>query len=150
MTDRDVEGERRQISRFFLFFSLFFLLPRSIPPSSGRQWSKLEWKQPQSMVPLDSWQSSYRSAGGLVRTARYHSIFYSLIDLKLFGAQNNDSMDTVSMVADLKRQHTSWNHVEGTHWHTRFSHLINYGAGKHVALFNVYIQVQLLSRFFMQ
>ncbi|URD98920.1 Peptidase family M3, partial [Musa troglodytarum] len=68
-------------------------------------------------------------------TELQRQIFYSLIDLKLFGAQNNDSMDTVSMVADLKQQHTSWNHVEGTHWHTRFSHLINYGAGYYSYLY---------------
>ncbi|XP_065004479.1 mitochondrial intermediate peptidase, mitochondrial-like isoform X1 [Musa acuminata AAA Group] len=68
-------------------------------------------------------------------TELQRQIFYSLIDLKLFGAQNNDSMDTVSMVADLKLQHTSWNHVEGTHWHTRFSHLINYGAGYYSYLY---------------
>jgi intermediate peptidase len=39
-------------------------------------------------------------------------------------------MDTISTVADLRRKHTSWKCVEGTHWHTRFTHLINYGAGK--------------------
>ncbi|RRT54330.1 hypothetical protein B296_00044022 [Ensete ventricosum] len=32
---RIVEGELRQVSRFSIFFSLFFLLPRLIPPGSG-------------------------------------------------------------------------------------------------------------------
>jgi mitochondrial intermediate peptidase len=52
------------------------------------------------------------------------------MDLTLFGEQASKPMDTVSTVADLKQRHTSWKHVEGTHWHTRFTHLINYGAGK--------------------
>ncbi|WOL10832.1 hypothetical protein Cni_G19591 [Canna indica] len=68
-------------------------------------------------------------------TELQRQIFYSLIDLRLFGEQHNPSLDSVSIVADLKRQHTSWNHVEGTHWHTRFSHLINYGAGYYSYLY---------------
>ncbi|RWV87746.1 hypothetical protein GW17_00050231 [Ensete ventricosum] len=35
-----IVGERRWISRFSLFFSFFFLLPRLISPNSGRQRSK--------------------------------------------------------------------------------------------------------------
>ena len=56
-------------------------------------------------------------------------IFYALIDQTLFGEQPATPRDTSSIVADLKRQYTSWNHVEGTHWQTRFNHLLNYGAG---------------------
>lgn len=56
-------------------------------------------------------------------------IFYALIDQTLFGEQPSTPRDTSSIVADLKRQYTSWNHVEGTHWQTRFNHLLNYGAG---------------------
>ncbi|XP_074562600.1 mitochondrial intermediate peptidase, mitochondrial-like, partial [Curcuma longa] len=62
-------------------------------------------------------------------------IFYSLIDLRIFGEQHNTPIDTVSMVADLKTQHTSWKHAKGTHWHTRFSHLVNYGAGYYSYLY---------------
>lgn len=58
-----------------------------------------------------------------------HQIFYALVDQTLFGEQPCPTRDTNSIVADLKRQYTSWNHVEGTHWQIRFSHLINYGAG---------------------
>lgn len=64
--------------------------------------------------------------------ASCHQIFYALIDQKLFGEQTCSIRDTISVVADLKRQHTSWNHAEGTHWHTRFSHLLNYGAGMYL------------------
>ncbi|XXG75946.1 hypothetical protein AAC387_Pa08g0408 [Persea americana] len=68
-------------------------------------------------------------------TELQRQILYSLIDQTLFGEQPSTPMDTVSVVADLRRQHTCWNHVEGTHWHTRFSHLINYGAGYYSYLY---------------
>ncbi|XP_021909614.1 probable mitochondrial intermediate peptidase, mitochondrial isoform X2 [Carica papaya] len=61
--------------------------------------------------------------------------FYALVDQTLFGEQAAIHRDTSSMVAELKRQHTSWKHVEGTNWHIRFSHLINYGAGYYSYLY---------------
>ncbi|XP_010919044.1 mitochondrial intermediate peptidase, mitochondrial isoform X2 [Elaeis guineensis] len=70
-----------------------------------------------------------------VATEFQRQIFYSLMDLTLFGEQPATPRDTISVVADLKKQHTSWNHVEGTHWHTRFNHLINYGAGYYSYLY---------------
>jgi hypothetical protein len=57
-------------------------------------------------------------------------IFYSIMDLTLFGEQSSKPMDTISTVADLRRKHTSGKYAEGTHWHTRFTHLVTYGAGK--------------------
>lgn len=68
-------------------------------------------------------------------TELQRQIFYALIDQTLFGEQPSSPMDTISVVADLKRRHTSWTHVEGTHWHTRFSHLLNYGAGYYSYLY---------------
>ncbi|KAI3869797.1 hypothetical protein MKW98_030978 [Papaver atlanticum] len=62
-------------------------------------------------------------------------VLYALIDQTLFGEQPSSSGDTMSVVWDLKRQYTSWNHVEGTHWHTRFNHLLNYGAGYYSYLY---------------
>ncbi|KAF8379289.1 hypothetical protein HHK36_028722 [Tetracentron sinense] len=62
-------------------------------------------------------------------TELQRQIFYALIDQTLFGEQSSPPIDTVSIVADLKRRYTSWKHAEGTHWHTRFNHLLNYGAG---------------------
>ncbi|KAG9452439.1 hypothetical protein H6P81_005343 [Aristolochia fimbriata] len=68
-------------------------------------------------------------------TELQRQIFYSMIDQTLFGEQACPARDTVSVVADLKRQYTSWNNVEGTHWHTRFNHLINYGGGYYSYLY---------------
>ncbi|KAI3833118.1 hypothetical protein MKW92_003637, partial [Papaver armeniacum] len=62
-------------------------------------------------------------------------VLYALIDQTLFGEQPSSSGNTMSVVADLKRQYTSWNNVEGTHWHTRFNHLLNYGAGYYSYLY---------------
>lgn len=56
-------------------------------------------------------------------------IFYAIFDQTIFGEQSIPPKDTSAIVADLKTKHTSWKHVEGTHWQTRFSHLLNYGAG---------------------
>lgn len=37
--------------------------------------------------------------------------------------------DITSVVAELKRELSNCEHVEGPHWETRFSYLLNYGAG---------------------
>ncbi|KAH7686976.1 mitochondrial intermediate peptidase protein [Dioscorea alata] len=68
-------------------------------------------------------------------TELQRQIFYSMIDLTLFGEEAAALRDTASVVSDLKRQYTSWKHADGTHWHTRFSHLINYGAGYYSYLY---------------
>jgi intermediate peptidase len=56
-------------------------------------------------------------------------LLFALIDQTLFGKQPLPAKDTTAVVADLKHRHTSFKHVEGTHWQTRFCHLISYGAG---------------------
>ncbi|KAF2311734.1 hypothetical protein GH714_026456 [Hevea brasiliensis] len=68
-------------------------------------------------------------------TELQRQVFYALVDQTLFGEQQASSRDTSSIVADLKRQYTSWKHVEGTHWQIRFSHLVNYGAGYYSYLY---------------
>lgn len=62
-------------------------------------------------------------------------IFYALVDQTLFGEQPFPHGDISSVVAKLKREHTSCEHVEGTHWEARFSHLLNYGAGYYSYLY---------------
>ncbi|KAL0282898.1 UNVERIFIED_CONTAM: Mitochondrial intermediate peptidase, mitochondrial [Sesamum angustifolium] len=68
-------------------------------------------------------------------TELQRQVFYALIDQALHTMQPLSVKDTVSIVADLKREHTSWKYVEGTHWHTRFSHLVTYGAGYYSYLY---------------
>ncbi|KAL5718261.1 mitochondrial intermediate peptidase [Ranunculus cassubicifolius] len=68
-------------------------------------------------------------------TEMQRQIYYAMIDQTLFGEQTLSSKDTISIVANLKRQYTSWKYVEGTHWHTRFNHLLNYGSGYYSYLY---------------
>ncbi|XP_057453814.1 mitochondrial intermediate peptidase, mitochondrial isoform X1 [Lotus japonicus] len=68
-------------------------------------------------------------------TSLQRQIFYSLVDQTLFGEQPFPHGDISSVVRELKREHTDWEHVEGTHWETRFSHLLNYGAGYYSYLY---------------
>ncbi|KAK1273304.1 hypothetical protein QJS04_geneDACA012347 [Acorus gramineus] len=68
-------------------------------------------------------------------TELQRQIFYSLMDQTLFGKQYSTPREIQSTIADLKSQHTSWNHVNGTHSHIRFPHLINYGAGYYSYLY---------------
>ncbi|KAM1231890.1 hypothetical protein ACFX13_042515 [Malus domestica] len=66
-------------------------------------------------------------------TELQRQIFYAAIDQTFFGEQ--PTPPTSSIVADLKRQYTSWKHIEDTYWETRFSHLLNYGAGYYSYLY---------------
>ncbi|XP_022637261.1 mitochondrial intermediate peptidase, mitochondrial isoform X2 [Vigna radiata var. radiata] len=68
-------------------------------------------------------------------TELQRQIFYALVDQTLFGEQPLPHGDISSVVAELKREHTNYGHVKGTHWETRFSHLLNYGAGYYSYLY---------------
>ncbi|KGN57283.1 mitochondrial intermediate peptidase, mitochondrial isoform X3 [Cucumis sativus] len=68
-------------------------------------------------------------------TELQRQILYALIDQTLFGEKLTSERDTVSVVADLKRQYTSWKHVDGTHWQSQFCHLLTYGAGYYTYLY---------------
>jgi intermediate peptidase len=85
---------------------------------------------PEKMV--ESMQGAKRM---FAATELQRQIYYALIDQNLFGEETLSTKDTVSIVADLKNKHTSWKHVDDTHWHTRFSHLLNYGAGYYSYLY---------------
>lgn len=68
-------------------------------------------------------------------TELQRQIFYALVDQTLYGEQPSAPSDTVAVVRDLKLQYTSWKHMEGTHWHTRFTHFLNYGSGYYSYLY---------------
>ncbi|XP_057798375.1 mitochondrial intermediate peptidase, mitochondrial isoform X2 [Salvia miltiorrhiza] len=68
-------------------------------------------------------------------TELQRQVFYALVDQELHTQLPSSYKDSISIVADLKREHMSWGYVEGTHWHTRFSHLVSYGAGYYSYLF---------------
>ncbi|KAK3009814.1 hypothetical protein RJ639_013939 [Escallonia herrerae] len=87
------------------------------------------------VIPEELVVSLQRAKKMFVATELQRQILYALVDQTLFGNKLSSPRDTVSVIADLKRQHTSWKHAEGTHWHTRFSHLLNYGAGYYSYLY---------------
>lgn len=87
------------------------------------------------IIPKELVESMVVAKKMFAATELQRQIFYALVDQTLFGEQPSMGRDTMAIVADLKRQHTSWTHVEGTHWHTRFSHLTNYGAGYYSYLY---------------
>ncbi|XP_042511651.1 mitochondrial intermediate peptidase, mitochondrial [Macadamia integrifolia] len=87
------------------------------------------------VIPQKLVESMNGARNMFAATELQRQIFYALIDQTLFGEQSSSSRETISIVADLKSQYTSWKHVEGTHWHTRFNHLVNYGAGYYSYLY---------------
>ncbi|KAL8539610.1 hypothetical protein ACS0TY_001278 [Phlomoides rotata] len=68
-------------------------------------------------------------------TELQRQVFYALVDQTLHMLQPSSVKDTISIVADLKREHTCWKYVEGTCWHAQFSHLVTYGAGYYSYLY---------------
>ncbi|OMO85833.1 Peptidase M3A/M3B [Corchorus capsularis] len=68
-------------------------------------------------------------------TELQRQIIFALVDQTLFGEQSAVPRNTSSIVSDLKRQHCSGKHVEGTHMQLRFSHFITYGAGYYSYLY---------------
>ncbi|KAG5616674.1 hypothetical protein H5410_016498 [Solanum commersonii] len=87
------------------------------------------------IIPKELVESMVGAKKMFAATELQRQILYALVDQTLFGEQPSAGIDTMAIVADLKRQHTSWTHVDGTHWHTRFSHLTNYGAGYYSYLY---------------
>lgn len=65
---------------------------------------------------------------------------YSLLDLSLFGKpdESKTSVSTSSSTETLRQLQNSTTlvpHVDGTYWHTRFGHLLGYGAGYYSYLY---------------
>lgn len=63
---------------------------------------------------------------------------YSLLDLTIFGRQPlpANPPTATAVLASLQNKHTLVPHVEGTFWHTRFGHLVGYGAGYYSYLYS--------------
>ncbi|KAG6546992.1 hypothetical protein Mapa_011608 [Marchantia paleacea] len=86
-------------------------------------------------IPEKMVESMNNAKRMLAATEIQRQVLFALIDQTLFGKQPLPGKDTTAVVADLKHRHTSMKHVEGTHWQTRFNHLINYGAGYYSYLY---------------
>lgn len=66
---------------------------------------------------------------------RQNQIIYSLFDQKLFGVPEQASLPSTELFDQLHRVR-GVPHAAGTHWHSRFGHLVTYGAGYYGYLFS--------------
>jgi mitochondrial intermediate peptidase len=68
---------------------------------------------------------------------RQNQIIYAQFDQALFGRRDGDqqSLSTIQLFDSLHRAH-GVPHAPGTHWHTRFGHLVTYGAAYYGYLFS--------------
>ncbi|KAJ7567508.1 hypothetical protein O6H91_02G150900 [Diphasiastrum complanatum] len=87
------------------------------------------------VIPKKLVESMNNAKKLLAATELQRQVLYSLMDQSLFGEQSYHAKDTTILVSDLKNQYSSLKHVEHTHWHTRFSHLVSYGAGYYSYLY---------------
>jgi intermediate peptidase len=62
-------------------------------------------------------------------------ILYALFDQALFGVPNPNRGSTTDLFAKLHRENNV-PYAEGTHWHSRFGHLVTYGAGYYGYLYS--------------
>eukprot|EP00250_Pteridium_aquilinum_P035483 c9490_g1_i1 orf=69-2117(+) len=86
-------------------------------------------------IPLELVEAMKKSKDMFAATELQRQVLYAMIDQTFFGKQPLPAENTSSVIASLKHKHTSWKHVEGTHWHTRFNHLVTYGAGYYSYLY---------------
>lgn len=86
-------------------------------------------------IPFKLVESMKKAKNMFAATELQRQVLYAMIDQSFFGEQPLAAEDTTAVIAFLKHTHTSWKHVEGTHWHTRFNHLVTYGAGYYSYLY---------------
>ena len=67
---------------------------------------------------------------------RRNQIIYAMFDQKLFGKQVDKTGSTTIQLFDQLHKDYGVPHLPGTHWHTRFGHLVTYGAGYYGYLFS--------------
>jgi intermediate peptidase len=92
-------------------------------------------------IPTDMMRSLRASKHMFAAMDTQTQCLYSLLDLSLFNKPSSAKSPNVStassteMLAQLQNSTTLVPHVDGTFWHTRFGHLIGYGAGYYSYLY---------------
>jgi intermediate peptidase len=66
---------------------------------------------------------------------RQNQITYALFDQKIFGRPDPSQPSTTEIFAKLHQDHNI-PYADGTHWHSRFGHLVTYGAGYYGYLYS--------------
>jgi mitochondrial intermediate peptidase len=86
-------------------------------------------------MPDDLIQQLQQSRYLFASIERQNQILYSFFDQKLFGIPDPTVASPTQLFSDLHRQFDV-PYMEGTHWHSRFSHLVSYGAGYYGYLYS--------------
>nr|KYP49950.1 hypothetical protein KK1_028343 [Cajanus cajan] len=113
----------------FTFYGRYYAWDHRVLKKFARHYSTGEEIPPKLVESMKGARDMFAA------TELQRQIFYAIVDQTLFGEQPLPHSDISSVVAELKREHTNFEHVEGTHWETRFSHLLNYGAGYYSYLY---------------
>jgi mitochondrial intermediate peptidase len=86
-------------------------------------------------IPDDLIQQLQQSRDLLSSVERQNQILYSIFDQKLFGTPDRTVASPTELFRDLHRE-LDVPFQEGTHWHSRFNHLVSYGAGYYGYLYS--------------
>jgi mitochondrial intermediate peptidase len=88
-------------------------------------------------MPDNMVQQLVKSRNEFSAIERQNQIIYAQFDQMLFGRRDagHKSLSTIQLFESLHRAH-GVPHAPGTHWHTRFGHLVTYGAAYYGYLFS--------------
>jgi len=86
------------------------------------------------VLPEETLQSLRRSKNAFSAMDTQQQVCYALLDQRLHSCHPL-GMSTSDLYKELKNKHTLVPYVENTHWHSRFGHLVGYGAGYYSYLF---------------
>lgn len=91
------------------------------------------------VIPDDDIQRLRDSRNSFHGIERQNQILYALFDQTIFGnpiSSNSPTIkSTTNIFGDLMRHH-GVPYAEGTHWHSRFGHLVTYGSGYYGYLYS--------------
>lgn len=76
-----------------------------------------------------------------------NQIVYSKFDQALFGPPDTSATSTTAMFAHLVKSH-GIPYEDGTHWHSRFGHLVTYGAGYYGYLYSQVFSIDIWNEIF--
>ena len=73
-------------------------------------------------------------------------MFYAILSLSLY-SRDPEGLDTLDLVRKLQNEYSSFQYVDGTHFHLSFGHLDGYSAIYYTYMWSLVIAKDLFSRF---
>ena len=86
-------------------------------------------------MPMTMIQQIQQSRYQLASIERQNQILYSLFDQTIFGSPGTSNKSSTQLFGELHKQ-LNVPYAEGTHWYTRFGHLVSYGGGYYGYLYS--------------